>query len=160
MEKVFLSPYFINIGIPVIAAGFTLLLRLISKKQGNLERNDYAFGFDLCVTSIILFITTMSREAAKVVDATAIKEELNRLGRESVSTQQLYKLLLEIENANRKFIASWWLFFMLFVLILLLALYVKSRGWRNDQELNLQGLFSPIVIGVGVLLLVSNWSLN
>jgi hypothetical protein len=100
-------------------------------------KEDMAFGLNVAITSMILFITgsvNIAHTATTTVDA-------------------VIRLKLE-----EKLMAVPWLLLGLVLGIWGVSTLVRKIGWKDESELNLfWGIVVPDIFGVVVLVLVVNW---
>jgi hypothetical protein len=100
-------------------------------------KEDMAFGLDVAITALILFITgsvSIAHTAATTADAA---------------------LRLKIEE---KLMAVPWLLLAFVLGIWGISTLVRKIGWKDESELKLfWGIIAPDIFGVGVLVLVVNW---
>lgn len=83
MNQILLNPYFSDFAVPLISVLLTMGIKIVSRKDNFMtpQREDFAVGFDLLVTSLIL-ITVFASRAAYIVsknEASNIEELKNKL---------------------------------------------------------------------------------
>ena len=68
MNDILLNPYFSDFAVPLISVLLTMGIKIVSRKDNFMtpQREDFAVGFDLLVTSLIL-ITVFASRAAFIV---------------------------------------------------------------------------------------------
>ena len=83
MNEILLNPYFSDFAVPLISVLLTMGIKIVSRKDNFMtpQREDFAVGFDLLVTSLIL-ITVFASRAAFIVsknEGTNINELKSKL---------------------------------------------------------------------------------
>lgn len=138
MNEILLNPYFSDFGIPLLSVLLTMAIKIVSRKDNYMspQREDFAVGFDLLVTSLILITVFASRAAYLIAN-------------EQTSNK--------IELTNKLNLLPWVI--LLFVIGLWsLSTIVRIKGWEiNPNNPNpilhkFWGVILPTSIGVIVLL--------
>jgi len=140
MNDLFANPYFKEFIIPLLAVFLTVGVKVVSRKDSfvSLEKDDFAIGFDLIVSSLILLVTYSSKIAIDLHKGTADNVEL---------CQRKLEYL------------PWILFFSVFGLWALSTI-IRIYGWENNQSKVLklwQGIILPTFVGLIALLLTVNF---
>jgi len=139
MNELLLNPYFKEFVIPLLAVFLTIGVKVVSRKDAymGLEREDFAIGFDLIVSSLILLVTYSSKIAADLHSGQATNPEMC--------------------NEKLEYL-PWILFFSVFGLWGLSTM-VRAFGWENNQnKLRLwPGIVIPTALGLFALLLTVNF---
>ncbi|OUL60324.1 hypothetical protein, partial [Flavobacterium sp. AJR] len=83
VNEILVNPYFSDFVVPLISVLLTMGIKIVSRKDNYMtpQREDFAVGFDLLVTSLIL-ITVFASRAAYIVsknDGSNIAELKNKL---------------------------------------------------------------------------------
>lgn len=123
--------------IPIISIIITMMVKIASKPTSiKLNYRDFLdFGFDLSITSLILFLSAIAFETPAKTDAI---EENSRIATGAV------------------------LLFISFVLIMIISVVVGRNGWKTGEneinEPNIWGVVIPDLLGVVLLVLATLYS--
>lgn len=140
MNEILANPIFKDFFIPLVSVFLTIAVKVVSRKDSFMEttRDDFAIGFDLAVTSLILLVLYASRIAVEV--------------NENISPKiSVYKLKLEY--------VPWLLCCFIFGLWALSTI-VRRFGWEQNQTKVLKmwwGVMFPNILGLTALLFIVNY---
>lgn len=139
MNKLISDPLFVNFIIPMITVALGIFIRYVSRNDGHkqISKDDFAFGFNISITALILFLTSASKLA-------------QQLGN---SQSQLPQQTIQAKLAEFPYIA-------LAIVIGLwgLSTVVRKVGWESDGKLKLVlGIIIPDIVGIAFLLFVVGW---
>ncbi|HXS35134.1 MAG TPA: hypothetical protein VN721_00425 [Flavipsychrobacter sp.] len=140
MNETLAHPYFREFIVPLITIFFTIAVKVVSRKDSfiGITRDDFAIGFDLIVTSIILLVTYYSGLATQIHNNIANNPELCRQKLEMFPWVLLFS------------ICGLWS----------LSTIVRIYGWQNGQSKKLRiwpGVILPTFTGIIYLLIVINY---
>ncbi len=118
---------FLNFGVPLIAVAVSIFVKSVSRNDAHtfVKKEDFAFGFDLMISSMLIFVTSMSAMASRLAldpKNTALSEKL--------------------EGAP-------WLIASFLIVLWGLSTLVRKIGWDGEDRLNYPwGIFMPCLFGV------------
>lgn len=163
MSEFLINPYFKDLGVPIITVVVTIFVKIISKNDTVgakfLTKQDFAIGLDLCITSVIIFITSMVDLTAKTFNSQAM-QRLQNINVDSVSSesiQEIYRISLTMQAFQEKLLLAWWVFGALVVGILSISTFVRKYGWESAEALNWKGIILPNIFGILVLFGTVAW---
>lgn len=138
--NLFQSQSFQLIGVTVISSAIGVFVKYASRNDnhGAFKKDDLAIGLELCITALIMLITSSVSKYNKLnsvgvdpVFATTIKEHLQ---------------------------TTPWIILLTTILLWGLSTIVRKKGWNNPTELNsIWGILIPNLIGMVLLLTVFMW---
>jgi hypothetical protein len=126
MVDLFNATLFRNFLIPFVTVVLSIFLKMNSRSDSSAHREDFAVGFELLLTSVVIFLIGTFDTAKKIAVSTSPQEK----------TELLDRLVLTILLA-----------FMLFFFTACLSLIVRRYGWE-DRE----GSTPTLSIGVGIVI--------
>ncbi|WP_456314157.1 hypothetical protein [Pseudomonas shirazensis] len=140
MNEILAHPLFKDFAIPLLSVFLTIAIKVVSRKDSFMEatKEDFAIGFDLAVTSLILLVSFASRIAIEI-----------NLENNSNATE--YKLKLGLVP---------WLLFFFTLGLWALSTIVRRFGWEQNQNKVLKmwwGVIFPNILGLGALLFIVNY---
>jgi hypothetical protein len=140
MNEILANSCFKDFAIPLISVFLTIAIKVVSRKDTFMEatKDDFAIGFDLAVTALILLVSYASKIAVDVHANTSTNIEA-------------YKKKLEF--------VPWLLFFFTLGLWALSTL-VRRFGWEQGANKTLKtswGVVIPDIIGMSALLFIVNY---
>ncbi|MHB9023613.1 MAG: hypothetical protein ACYC7E_05480 [Armatimonadota bacterium] len=138
MNIILAHPWFLHFAVPLLTVMLGIYLKFVTRNDHHtpLVKEDLAFGLDVAVIALLLFITSsvnIAHTATTTVDAT---------------------IRLKLEE---KLMAVPWLLLGFVLGIWAVSTLVRKLGWNDESELNLLGIIAPDVFGVTLLVLVVNW---
>ncbi len=139
MNGILAHPWFLHFAVPLVTVGLCIYLKFVTRNDHHTPfvKEDLAFGLDVAITALILFIT------GSVNIAIAAKSSGDP------------NLRLQLED---KLVAVPWLLLAFVLGIWGVSTLVRKMGWKNEMELKLLwGIIAPDVFGVILLVLVVNW---
>lgn len=138
MNEFLLNPYFSDFGVPLVSVLLTMGIKIVSRKDNFMtpQREDFAVGFDLLVTSLIL-ITVFASRAAYLIH------------NDKVSNNSDLKTKLELLP---------WIILSFVLGLWSLSIMVRIKGWETSNTPSpilhkFWGVFLPTSIGIIALLL-------
>ena len=138
LNQILLNPYFSDFVVPLVSIILTMGIKIVSRKDNflNPQREDFAVGFDLLVTSLIL-ITVFASRAAYIIS----KNEVTNID----------------EVKNKLDLLPWIILLFVFGLWSLSTI-VRIKGWELDNSSKpilhkFWGVGLPTFIGIISLLL-------
>lgn len=133
MNDLLASPYFKDFAIPLLSVILTVILKMSSRKDTNFgfSRDDFAIGFDLSVTALVLAVAKISDIALKSKTITLTDNEKHTL-----------------ENLP-------WFILALCFSMYCLAMIIRKVGWNTSTPpvQKKWSVFLLFISGVGVLYL-------
>lgn len=140
MNDVLANAYFKDFIIPLLSVFLTIAVKVVSRKDLFMKttKEDWAIGFDLAVTALILLVSYCSKCAIDIHQT-------------SNPNAELYKKKLEF--------LPWILFFYILGLWALSTL-VRRYGWEQSQNKELKifwGVVIPDIVGLLGLLFIVNY---
>lgn len=134
--KIIIDPFFIQFIVPLITVSLSVFLKFVTRNDQHIsfQKEDFAFGIDLSITALLIFVVSSSTLVQK---STA-----------SGATQAL------ADKVN----AIPWILLSIFAGIWAVSTIVRKLGWEGDGKLHIiWGISVPNVFGIIVLLFVVNW---
>ncbi|PAC33346.1 hypothetical protein [Flectobacillus sp. BAB-3569] len=140
MNELLANSYFKDFAIPLISVFLTIAVKVVSRKDTFMEatKDDFAIGFDLTVTALILLVSYASKIAVDI--------HLN------ISPQ------IEVHKKKLEFVP--WLLFFFTLGLWALSTLVRKYGWVQNQNRELTmvcGVIVPDIIGLAALLFIVNY---
>ena len=139
MNSILTHPWFLHFAVPLLTVMLGIYIKFVTRNDLHTPfvKEDMAFGFNVAITSLILFIigsVNIAHTATTTVD-TALRLKL-----------------------EEKLMAVPWLLLGFVLGIWGVSTLVRKIGWKDESELKLfWGIIAPDIFGVGVLVLVVNW---
>ncbi len=138
MNELLVNPYFSDFAIPLVSVFLTMGIKIVSRKDSHMkpQREDFAIGFDLLVTSLILIAVFASRAAYLV-------------------TKQLGP---NLESIKQKLELFPWIILLFVLGLWSLSTLVRIKGWENSSDSSTPilnktwGVGLPTIIGIIALL--------
>lgn len=130
------DPFFIQFVVPLITVGLSIFLKFVTRNDQyiSFQKEDLAFGIDLSITALLIFIVSSSTFVQQSLVPGASKELLDKVN------------------------AIPWILLSVFSGIWAISTVVRKLGWENDGKLHLfWGIIGPNIFGVIVLLFVVDW---
>ena len=139
MNSILAHPWFLHFAVPLITVVLGIYLKFVTRNDHHTPfvKEDLAFGLDVAITALILFITgsVSIAHAATTTSDTAIRLQL-----------------------EEKLMAVPWLLLGFVLGIWAISTLVRKIGWKDESQLKLfWGIIAPDIFGVVVLVLVVNW---
>ena len=154
------SWWFINIGIPILAAIGGIFIKLISRqdKEFHFKRDDFVVGFDMTLGAVSIFFTKMVLISNEFLKATEPKTKQN---------------LQDMIIAMPVFLLLWG------IVLILISQLIRKWGWQPKKNLAQAsetlppdktapdiiieptiwiGIFLPLVLGFISLIFAVNWT--
>ena len=131
--------FLLHFAIPLITVVLGIYLKFVTRNDlhTSFVKEDLAFGLEISITALILFITGTVNYSTKL--GTTIDP----------------KLKLQIEE---RLVTVPWLLLAFFLGIWGISTLVRKIGWRDESQLKVFcGIIIPDLFGIGVLILVVNW---
>lgn len=134
----FSTSLFLNFGVPLISVAFSIFIKAASRNDAHkpLKMEDFAFGFDLIVASLLLLVTSCARFAAAAKSGGA------------ASAPHIEKL----EEAP----------YVLIVMVIFtwgLSTVVRKVGWQGEDNLRpVTGMVIPCIFGILILWVTVTWT--
>lgn len=140
MYEVLGSGYFKDFIVPLVSVFLTIAIKVVSRRDLFISptRDDFAIGFDLLTTSLILLVMYSSKLAIDLQS----------------------KGSLNAEFCQKKLQILPWIITLAILFVWGLSSVVRIWGWQNNQNRILKlwpGVIIPLMIGVAALLLTVNF---
>jgi hypothetical protein len=139
MNSILAHPWFLHFAVPLLTVLLGIYLKFVTRNDHHtpFKKEDLAFGLDVAITALILFITGSVNIA---ISAQSANDPAIRL---------------QLEG---KLMAVPWLILGFILGIWGVSTLVRKTGWKDDSELKLfWGIIAPDCFGVAVLIVVVNW---
>ncbi|MGH8549989.1 MAG: hypothetical protein ACRERU_15575 [Methylococcales bacterium] len=130
------DPIFIQFFVPLITVGLSVFLKFVTRNDLHIsfQKEDLAFGIDLTITALLIFIVSASSVVQQATLPNAPPAILDKAG------------------------TIPWILLFIFVGLWAMSTLVRKRGWKGEGKLHgFWGIVVPDVLGVLVLLFVVNW---
>lgn len=139
MKEILLNPYFSDFVVPLFSVFLTSGIKIVSRKDNymSFQREDFAIGFDLLVTSLILIVVFASQTSYLIYQ-------------NQVSNIEELKTKLELFP---------WIILLFIIGLWSLSTVVRLKGWeQTNNSINpvlhkFWGVGLPTVIGIIALLI-------
>jgi hypothetical protein len=130
--------YFKDFFLPLLSAMITICVKVVSRKDTfmGFTREDFAIGFDISITALILLLTSATKCATDI--------KLNLQSANAVSDELRDKLAVLP-----------WILFIYVALMWAVSTLVRARGWdtqNNNRPTMFWGIIVPDFFGVVSLL--------
>ncbi len=140
MNEILANSYFKDFIIPLLAVFITIGVKVVSRRDTfmQMSRDDFAIGFDLVVSSLILLATYSSKIAIELHENKAVNPELCKSKLEYLP----------------------WILFFAVLGLWGLSTFVRKYGWINNSSQTLRmwpGVIIPLILGLVALLLTVNF---
>ena len=130
------SPLFIDFGVPLLAVALSIFLKVVTRNDhlATFEREDLAFGLDLSITALLLFIVSSSGLVSRSIIPGAPQAVVEKAA------------------------AIPWILLSVFIGLWATSTVVRKLGWDTNGRLHVGwGIVVPDLFGVAVLLFVVRW---
>jgi len=130
------NPFFIQFVVPLITVALSVFLKFVTRNDQHVsfQKEDLAFGIDLSITALLLFVVSSS---------TVVQQSLAQGATQAV-----------MNKAN----TIPWILLSVFIGIWAISTIVRKVGWEGDGKLHVVwGISVPNIFGILVLLFVVNW---
>ncbi len=134
--KILGDPFFIQFVVPLITVGLSIFLKFVTRNDQHIsfQKEDIAFGIDLSITALLIFIVSSSNLVRQSLVAGASQDILDKVN------------------------AIPWILLSVFLGIWAVSTIVRKLGWVGDGKLHIfWGISVPNIFGIIVLLFVVNW---
>ena len=152
IAKILTSWYFINIGIPLIAAAAGIYVRVVSRKDEELKlkSDDLAIGFDIALGAVFVFLVKMVSVSAALL---ALPTNQNPLQ----------------ADLKSKVISMPWMLLIWGIGFWGISTSLRKWGWKTVNEGTAQepkakyeptavGIILPLIFGLVSLVFAVNWT--
>jgi hypothetical protein len=139
INAVLAHPWFLYFAVPLLAVLLGIYLKYVTRNDHHKSfvKEDLAFGLELAVTALILFMTASVGTAVSAKSATDTKVK-----------QALEDKLMSVP----------WTLLAFVLLIWGTSTLIRKFGWKDEAQLRVAaGIVLPDLLGVAVLLFVVNW---
>ena len=130
------DPFFIQFVVPLLTVALSVFLKFVTRNDHHVSfrKEDFAFGIDLAITALLLFVVSSS---------TVVQQSLQQGASQTV-----------ISKSH----GVPWVLLSVFVGIWAVSTIVRKLGWETEGRLHLfWGIVLPNTFGIIVLLFVVNW---
>lgn len=136
MNEILTNTYFKELCIPLISVFLTVAIKVVSRRDSFIQptRDDFAIGFDLFVTSLILIVTYSSKIAIDIHNNQATNKEV----------------------CQKKLEVLPWILLFGIMFVWALSVIVRLYGWQTNQSRILKiwpGIIIPALLGFLALVL-------
>lgn len=134
--KILGDPFFIQFVVPLITVGLSVFLKFVTRNDNHVsfQKEDLAFGIDLSITALLIFVVSSSG-----------------LVKQSVVPNASQAILTKVNSIP-------WILLSVFLGIWTVSTIIRKLGWEEDGKLHITwGILVPNVFGMFVLLSIVNW---
>ncbi|HLO45999.1 MAG TPA: hypothetical protein VK175_16780 [Leadbetterella sp.] len=141
--NIFDSQSFQLIGVTIISSAIGIFVKYVSRndQHGSFKKEDLAIGIELCITSLIMLITSSVNN-------------YNKLNKKDTD-------IATIEYLKNSLHTTPWLILLAMILLWATSTVIRKKGWDNPDSLNKKwGILFPNIVGIILLLAVFTWIKN
>lgn len=134
------SQSFQLVGVTIISSAIGVFVKYVSRndQHGSFKKEDLAIGIELCITSLIMLITSSVNN-------------YNKLNEKDIDVKTAEYLKNSLHTTP-------WLILLAMILLWGTSTVIRKKGWDNPNDLNKKwGIIFPNIVGIILLLAVFIW---